>query len=197
MLGQNLYTRVSLITLSAAFFLTLACRPIKNETNNVTQDGREQPVEVDRLNAENKFDVSQMTQQLQLAVEVSVTSEGISTVGVSIIRAPPKSNSALADLRVNVRAGNNVVADYTMADPRIVEEGSREDEEGGDQKILPEARTFVFAPLLENLTDIQIIPVDSRREFVSRGGTIDAPPLIQRACQERSDIQECRKLFRQ
>lgn len=199
---QNLNTQVSLITLSAAFVLTSACQPFKSGSNNAIPDRQEQTTKqkqrakLDRLNAENKFDVSQMTQQLQLAVEVSVMAEGISVVGVSIIRAPIKSNSALADLRVSVLAGSNVVADYTIADPRIVEEGPREGEEAGEQKTLPEARTFVFALLSENLTEIQINPVDSRKQFVSKGGTIDARPLIQQACQERSDVEECRKLLR-
>jgi hypothetical protein len=171
--------------LTCALFVA-ACGPSRRAQENRGQAGRPQPPEA---GAPGKFNVAQMTGRVLLAVEVSVSAEGVRALGASVIRAPAKANSATPDLRVTARAGESVVADYTIADPRRVEI------EGKEWKMLPEGRAFIYAPLSEGLTEFRIEPLPGRERDASKGGTLDARELARRACEGRTELEECRRVL--
>jgi hypothetical protein len=142
-----------------------------------------------KANAEDTFDVGQVSSRLHLAVEVEVTADGIRPTGVTIVRGPEKAGSAMADLLVRARAGDEVIAEYTMPDPRLVEIESE------TWMTLDAERTIVFAPLVPELTELEIVPVEGREPFVSKGGVVELQPLVRKACEEQPELEECRKIL--
>ena len=135
------------------------------------------------------FDVSMLATTAQLAVEVQVTAGGVTPLGATIVLGPPKANSALTDLSVRALAGDRVLAEYVMADPRLAEV----DDTG--TVVLEAAQTFVYAPLSPDLTVLEITAVEGR-VGVSTGGTTDLKPLIWQACNEQPDIKACQEILR-
>ena len=127
----------------------------------------------------------------QLAVEVEITAEGIKPIGATIVQAPPKTNSAIADLRVQAVGAERW--EYTMADPRLAEVDDPK-EQGG--RVLPSARWYVYAPLSVAVTAVSVQPVAQQTErAVSRGGTIDVRELAAEACtRTKSELPACREI---
>src|ERR1044072_8531722 len=121
--------------------------------------------------------------------------EGGEAVSGKGSHAPGLTNSPVADRRVTAQAGARTVADYVIPDPRLAEVDTREGP-GGGQRVLPEARTIIFAPLAEDLTDIRLAPVRGREEKASKGGTLDARALDVRACEAQTALEECHKILR-
>jgi hypothetical protein len=144
---------------------------------------------------ENRFDLSELTAHALLAVEVNVRADGLDVVSAKVIRGPSTPNSAEYDLLVTARAGDRTIAEYVIPDPRLAEVLGHGSEERG-HLILPEAATVVFAPLTEDLTEIQIAPIKGREERASKGGTIDARTLAARACEGQTGIEECQRIPR-
>ena len=191
MLRESLPTRISLVLLLVAFLAS--CAP---SSQQAPLEGYEKlEAMAATAEAEDAFDIGQLAPVLHLAVEIEVTAEGVRPIGVSIVRGPDKSSSALADLLVTARAGDEVFAEYTIPDPRLAEV----DSEG--QRTLTRAPTFVFVPLSAVLAEpelkLEIVPVPGREEFVSEGGTLDLVPLVTRACKARPELEECQKIFQE
>jgi len=128
--------------------------------------------------------------ELQLAVEVEVRADGVTPLGASVVRASGKTNSAIQDLRVVANGASRQLGQYVMPDPRF----AKVDREG--EQILPSARTFVFAPLSADLTTITVQPVPGGKENVSRGGNIDARPLLREACEKERELSVCQQILR-
>lgn len=190
MFQTSLCARAGLALLLAAPLIASACQSRGEERQK-----KEQQEQLEKLNSQSTFNVSQKTRQALLAVEVTVRADGVEAVGAKVIHAPGPTNSAVADLRVTAQAGARTIADYVIPDPRLAEVDTREGE-GGGQRVLPEGRTIVFAPLAEDLTEIRIAPVKGREEQASKGGTLDARALAQRACEAQTALEECQKILR-
>lgn len=127
----------------------------------------------------------------QLAIEVEVTADGIRPVGARIVFAPPKTNSAFADLRVQPAGVDG--GGYTIADPRLADSA---DPEGRRPIMLESVRTFVYVPLLAALTAISVQPHDDTDPTVSRGGRFDVRALAQEACTRIPfDLPVCREIL--
>jgi hypothetical protein len=127
---------------------------------------------------------------LQLAVEVEIRADGLTPMGATVVRAPRKTNSAIADLSVRATGASGPTGEYAMADPRLAEV-----DRSGEQ-ILQSARSFVFAPLTPDLTTIEVRPLTGAKRAVSRGGTIDARPLLWAACEKEREIPTCIQVLR-
>lgn len=155
-----------------------------------SQQDRKQAEQAEKANADSNANLTQ-NRVFQLAIEVEVSADGIKPLGASIVRAPAKSGSAMADLRIAAKAGDQTRAEYTAPDPRLSEV------ERQGQRALPSARTFLFVPLSAELTVVQITPVEGREDRVSKGGTFDPRPLARQACQERRALKECIELLGQ
>lgn len=190
MFQTRLCARAGLALLLAAPLIAPACQSRGDE-----QRKREQQEQLDKLNSQSTYNVAQKTRQALLAVEVTVRADGVEAVSAKVIHAPGPTNSAVADLRVTAQAGARTVADYVIPDPRLAEVDTREGP-GGGQRVLPEARTIIFAPLAEDLTDIRLAPVRGREEKASKGGTLDARALAVRACEAQTALEECQKILR-
>jgi hypothetical protein len=182
--------RAGLALLLAAPLFAVACQSRGGDGQT-----REQQEQLDKLNSQSTYNVSQKTRQALLAVEVKVRADGVEAVSAKVIHAPAPTNSAIADLRVTAQAGARSVADYVIPDPRLAEVDTREGE-GGGRRVLPEARTIVFAPLAEDLSEIRIAPVSGREQQASKGGTLDARALAVRACEAQTALEECQKILR-
>jgi hypothetical protein len=182
---HNIVIKVSILFFSVTFLAS--CASLVQQSSS--DKDKEREAMVAKVNPESTFDVGQIASELQLAVEVEITAEGVKPISATIIRAPVKSSSALADLLVRPRAGDKVVVEYTIPDPRLVEV----DSEG--YRTLPKAQTFIYAPLSRSLSAVEIVPVAGREKFVSKGGTIDLRPLIKQACERRTEIKECQEIL--
>ncbi len=134
------------------------------------------------------FDVAMLTAVAQLAVEIEVRADGIVALGASIVFGPVKANSALADLSVSARAGDKVLHEYVMPDPRLGESENRE-------VVLDSAQTYAYAPLSPDLTELVIAPVPGR-EGISPAGTIELPPLLVLACRQQPRLAECQEILK-
>ena len=143
-----------------------------------------------KINEETSYNVGQLSAQLILAIEIEVTAAGIRPLESQVIRAPMKTNSALADLHLKAFSGQAIISEYTFPDPRLVEVNS------SGLRTLPKATTFIFVPLNRQLTLIRIDPVRSREKFVSRGGMFDPQPLMNQACENKQMYKECRDIWR-
>ncbi len=143
-----------------------------------------------QINAEAEFDAGKLDVQLQLAVEVEITADGMRALNATIVRAPPKSNSAMADLHVRARAGDRVVTEYVIPDPRLMEV----DREG--RNTAPQATTFIFVPLDAGLTAIDLIPVKGREVEVSKGGSVNPKFWLRQACEKERELAECQEILR-
>jgi hypothetical protein len=160
-------------------------------TRSSMDHSKEDMAQASRANSANTFDVAMFDATPQLAIEVEVTASDIQPRNVTIVRAPAKANSAMADLQVRTLAGDKVMAEYTVSDPRLVEI------ERQGQKILPAARTFLYVPLSAALTELVVVPATGREKFVSKGGVLDLRALLQKACREQSGMKECREIIRE
>lgn len=126
----------------------------------------------------------------QLAVEVEITAAGITPIGATIVQAPPKTNSAIADLRVQAVGADRW--EYTMPDPRFAEV---DDPKEHGERVLPSARWYVYAPLSVTVTAISVQPLAQTERAVSRGGTIDVRALAAEACtRTKSELLACREI---
>jgi len=134
------------------------------------------------------FDVAMLTAVAQLAVEIDVTAGGIVPLGASVVFGPVKANSALADLSVTALAGDKVLHEYVMPDPRLGESENRE-------VVLDSAQTYAYAPLSPDLTELVIVPVPGR-EGISPSGTIELQPLLISACREQPRLAECQEILK-
>jgi hypothetical protein len=141
--------------------------------------------QVARLNEASAYRADRAAGAAQLAVEVEVTEGAVTPVGAAIVRAPPPTSRGIADLRVSVLAGDRTALEYFTADPRLAEvekEGAR---------VLPSARTIVFAPLDPAPTELVVAPAPGK-EGVSRGGRIALAPLLAEACRKAPETPACR-----
>ncbi|MEO8380715.1 MAG: hypothetical protein ABI779_13710 [Acidobacteriota bacterium] len=142
-----------------------------------------------RANADASKDMTAAS-TAQLAVEVEITASSVTPVGATIVQAPPKTNSAIADLRVQAVGADRW--EYTMADPRLAEI-----DDANEQRavVLPTARWYVYAPLSVSVTAISVQPVSEAKREVSRGGTIDVRGLAAEACRKtQSELPTCREI---
>jgi hypothetical protein len=181
--------RAGLALLLALPLFAAAC-----QARGGSDEEKQRDEQLKKLNAQSTFNASQKTRQPLLAVEVAVRADGVQAVGAKVIAAPAPKNSAEADLRVTARAGSRTLADYVIPDPRLAEVDTREGP--GGQQVLPEGRTTVFAPLAEDITDIQIAPVAGREQRASKGGTLDVRALAVSACEGQTALEVCQKILR-
>jgi hypothetical protein len=169
-------------------FLTLCILPLvlSCATNGVH---REDEVQAERANAASEWRPAP-AEEVQLAVEVEIRADGITPVGASVVQAPAKTHSAIQDLRVTASGGGQPLAQYAMADPRIAEV------DGEGRRVLDSVRTFIFAPLSPALATITVEPLPTAQEGVSRGGTLDAVPLLRKACEQERNMSLCQQILR-
>jgi hypothetical protein len=128
-----------------------------------------------------------------LAIEVEITADGVKPIGARIVFAPPKTNSAFADLRVQVGGVDGWT--YTMTDPRLVEVNDPNERR---TIVLESARAFVFVPLLAAATALSVEPLagmDMDKD-VSRGGKFDVRALAVEVCSRtQSELPVCREIL--
>lgn len=128
-----------------------------------------------------------------LAIEVELTADGIRPVSARIVNAPPKTNSAFADL--NVQPAGVDRGGYTMADPRLADVA---DADGRRPIVLESVRWFVYVPLLAAVTAISVQPLADTDPSVSRGGRFDVREFAREACRRtRSELPVCRQILEQ
>jgi hypothetical protein len=187
MLQKNVLVLIFLVLLLIT--VSAACAPLAQQRGQGTDDEVEKMLAT--ANAEDAFDVTQLERDLHMAVEVEITAEGVTPVGVSIVRGPARPNSAQADLSVRAFTSDAVVSQYTIADPRLVEV------EGEGWRQLPSARIFVHVPLDTDLRQLLIVPVAGREADTSPGGAVDLQPLMKEACKEQPDLDPCKDILQE
>ena len=171
------------MTAILAMLLVAAC---------ATSAPSEEEREAARANAQaDRSAVASTATTALLAVEVEITAGGVTPIGATIVQAPPKTNSAIADLRVEPVGAER--AAYTMPDPRLAEV---DDPNEQGERILPSARWFVYAPLSASVSAISVQPIAATERKVSRGGTIDVRALAVDACRRNeSQLPACREIL--
>jgi len=151
---------------------------------------KELAAQAERSNEQTSFRIGQMNAQPQLAIELEFGPDGVRTVGSTVVRAPRKSNAAVADYRVRALAGARTLAEFVIADPTVVEV----DGEGLRQSEQPQT-VFIYVPLDAEMTELAIAPVEGRERFtmLKQERRLEARPLLEQGCRDKEGMAECRQ----
>lgn len=153
----------------------------------ITPESAELETIITAADAQNTFDVAQFSLLPQLVVEIELSAEGIQPIDSTIIYLPYQSDNELQkSLTARFMAGDNVVNEYAILDPRRVEF------EDQVYDTLELATTFVYTPLSGDLSElvVEAIPGEGQGELPIPE-IIDLSLLVQQACEEQPDLEEC------
>jgi len=138
------------------------------------------------LDARSDFRVADIVAHEYLVVTVTITADGVDTEGATLARAPEKANGVVDDLRVKAFDGTSLIAEYAMADPRIVRwRAAGRFTPGHETEIRSSARSEVFIPLSAAIVKVVIESSPNSPTDVSKGGEFNPKPLAIEACRTR------------
>lgn len=182
MRGLHLIRRLIIIFFSLLFVVSCGSEQAGNE-NGVVETAAPNAL------ATNDFDVGQSNRPI-LAVEVEISAEGIRALRASVIYREAQTDTALEkDLVVTFKAGEEIIVEYSIPDPRRVEI------EGQQNEILATGQTFVYAPLDAELTTLEIKPLTGGSQpELPPVNQIDLVPILQQICEEQPDLEACQEI---
>lgn len=150
---------------------------------------------------EEPFTVSDLTAELQLAVELEVSREGVKVISSRVLYGTPQEGTAHPDLTVVATRTKGGPATLRISDPRIAFDAPQNYLRG---------TTVVYLPFDESLTALSVAPTPRREAagfdrhayIIARppfGGParrekaveIDLRPVVRSACSEARDIPAC------
>jgi hypothetical protein len=163
------------------------------------------PLAAQQQQQNQAFDVADLTAQLQLALDVEITSAGTRVVSSTVLYGAAQEGTAHADL--NVIAEGEHISPTTMLvpDPRIAHDGST----------LSSGHIILYVPFDPALKTLKISPAQPQDELNAQrhalvmatgpfGGktnkseiTIDLKPLLRNACAAADAVAQCRAISQQ
>lgn len=154
------------------------------ETTETVIDVRpiESPPLPDR-NARSEFNVEKIVAHEYLVLTIEIKADSITLKKAGLLRGPRIANSAADDLRIKTYDGEELINEYSIADPRFVRrQAGHGMTQGHEWMVSVAALKRIYIDLRTDIDKVEVVPAPRSRAGVSTGGSFDPRAIAAMAC---------------